>query len=464
MHTRPGRNINAVNTMAKNVISGTNHFSIGELIDNGRVSLQHMLVVGLCLVFNMLDGFDITALAVTADAIGSEMQLEEDKLGLVFSFSLVGMTMGAMFLASLSDVFGRRTVILASLLAMGGSVLLTGYIESLYSLAVLRFISGLGGGALLACQATLASEYSPEKFRALSVTVVTAGYPLGAMMTGLVAGVIMPEYGWRGMFIGGGSITLFMAFLAFFLLPESLQFLCSKQPANALSKVNDILRKYAVEPVDRLPGADQVAPSTATDGERESAITNMLKLLSHEHRRTTFILWSAFLLCFCTIYFLMSWTPKIMINAGFSTQVANFAFSTLNFGGVLGSFFLGALATRWRLSNVVCVFLLTATAGMLILAAEPAEETLLLMLFFLTGLTLQGGFSGLYAAAAKVYPTEIRATGVGWSIGLGRFGAVIGPAAAGFMIAAGITMSENFVIFAIPIALGGLLAFMLKVR
>ena len=457
--------------MAESGVADT--LSVSALIDDGKVSFQQVLVVGLCLIFNMLDGFDITAMAVTANAVGLELQLAEDKLGFVFSFSLAGMMLGAMFLASLSDVFGRRTVIIASLLVVGGSVLLTGYSNSLSALIALRFISGLGAGALLASQATLAAEYSPEKYRALSVAIVTAGYPLGAMMTGLLAGVIVPEFGWRGMFIGGGYVTLVMAGLAYALLPESLHFLCSKQPPDALAKVNRILKKFSVASVDQLPpavttvtaaGAPTPGVSGAEAPQSESFIAKMLKLLAPEHRRSTLMLWSAFLMSLCTLYFLMSWVPKMMINAGFSTEVANYAFTLFNFGGVTGIFLLGGLATRLGLSNLICSFLLIGAAGMLLFAAVDAEQNMLLALIFLIGVALQGGFTGMYAAAAKIYPTEIRSTGVGWAIGLGRFGAVVGPAAAGFMIAAGIPMATNFIIFAVPLIISGLLAVWLRLR
>lgn len=436
--------------------------SVSAVIDNGKVSFQQVLVVSLCLIFNMLDGFDITAMAVTANAIGTELQLAEDKLGFVFSFSLAGMMLGAMFLASLSDVFGRRTVIVASLLVVGASVLLTGYSNGLFSLIGLRFISGLGAGALLASQATLAAEYSPEKYRALSVAIVTAGYPLGAMMTGLMAGLIVPEFGWRGMFIGGGGLTLAMAGLAFCLLPESLHFLCSKQPPGALAKVNRILERLSAPKLEKLPPIDTASTATVSGG--ESSIAKMRKLLSPQHRRSTIILWSAFLMCFCTLYFLMSWVPKMMINAGFSSQIANYAFTLFNFGAVIGIFLLGAFATRWGLSKLIASFLLIAAVGMVLVASVSVEQDMLLALIFFIGLTLQGGFTGMYAAAAKIYPTEIRSTGVGWAIGLGRCGAVFGPAIAGFMIAAGVTMEVNFLIFAAPLIVSGLLAAWLRVR
>ena len=194
---------------------------VAEVIDNGEVSAQQLLVVGLCLFFNMLDGFDITAMAVVAGAVSTELQLTPDRLGWIFSFALAGMMAGAMFLAPVSDIIGRRKLIIISVCLVGASIILTANANSLLEFIFLRFISGMGAGAMLACQATLSAEYSPDKYRAASVAVVTSGYPMGAMMTSVVAGYIMPEFGWRGMFWFGGLFTLAMGLVAWMLIPES---------------------------------------------------------------------------------------------------------------------------------------------------------------------------------------------------------------------------------------------------
>lgn len=447
--------------MAVNSAPASSATLVTNVIDKGGVSKQQLIVVGLCLLFNMLDGFDITAMAVAVNAIGNEMSLAEDKLGLVFSFALAGMMMGAMFLASISDVLGRRKVVIASIVVIGSTVLLTGFANSLWELILLRFISGLGAGAMLASQATLAAEYSPEKYRSLSVAAVTAGYPLGAMLTGLVASEMVPVFGWRSIFILGGGVTLAMGLLAYWMIPESLQFLFEKRPPNALARVNRILGKLKREPLTELP---EVASKPAGSAEKASIWNNMLMLLKPQHRRATLNLWLTFFMCFCTLYFLMSWIPKLVINAGLSEQTGNYAFSLFNMGGVLGIFLLGALATHWKLTNLVCFFLISSAIGMVAFALAPTTENLLLALIFMIGMLQQGGFTGLYAVAAKIYPTEVRSTGVGWAIGLGRFGAVVGPAIAGVMIASGISMAGNFFIFAIPMLLGGILAFWLHVH
>ncbi len=432
---------------------------VADVIDNGQVSRQQILVVGLCMFFNMLDGFDITAMAIVASAVSVELQLTADKLGLIFSFALAGMMAGAMLLAPLSDIVGRRKMIIASVTLVGVSILFTANANSLMEFIVLRFISGVGAGAMLACQATLAAEYSPEKYRSLSVAVTTAGYPLGATMTAVVAGFIMPDYGWRGMFWFGGGVTLAMGMIAWVFIPESLKYLFERRPANALVHVNKILRKLGKDTIAALP---VIASKEAHDSKGFVGI--MTSLLAKEHRRVTLVLWTTFFLCFATLYFLMSWIPKLMEQTGYSTETGHFAFLLFNLGGVIGIITLGALSTRLKLTNLVFVFLSLSAVCMVIFAAAPNQLNLLLVVIFFMGILQQGGFTGLYAVAAKVYPTEIRSTGIGWAIGLGRSGAVVGPAAAGFLIAAGFSMSANFYIFAVPMALGGLISYWLQVK
>ena len=413
----------------------------------------------------MVDGFDITAMAVTAHQIGEDMQLSEDKLGLVFSFSLAGMMLGAMFLAALSDVIGRRTMIIITLTLVGVTVLLTASVNSLPALILLRFISGLGAGAMLASVATLASEYSPEKFRAMAVTAVTAGYPLGAMTTGLVASSVVPEFGWQGMFIAGGSATLLLALIAFFMIPESLHFLCKKQPDDALQRVNRILQIFKIQSLQHLPSIEETGGTTEAD--RQNIYQKMLRLLTPEFRRSTLTLWATFFLCISTLYFLMSWTPKLIINLGYSADAGNLAFTLFNFGGVLGIFILGYLASKWSLSTLISIFAITSAVFMWAFAGAVSldfNQTNLMLLIFIIGISLQGGYTGMYAVAAKIYPIEIRSTGVGWAIGLGRFGAVLGPGIAGYMIASGLPITINFMVFAIPMLIGGIFAYQLRVR
>ncbi len=430
---------------------------VAEVIDHGPVSARQFLIVGLCLLLNMLDGFDITAMAVVAGPVSSELALSPERLGWIFSFALAGMMAGAMLLAPVSDLIGRRKLIILSVVLVGVSILMTARAATLTEFIVLRFVSGLGAGAMLACQAALAAEYAPERYRAAAVAVVTSGYPLGAMMTSVVAGYLMPEYGWRGMFYFGGALTLAMVGVAALLLPESLKYLFERQPRQALERINAILAKLERAPLHSLP-------SVGVGHRHSGLVENVLKLMAPEHRVATLTLWAAFFLSFSALYFLMSWIPKLMEDSGFSPEVGRDAFFLFNLGGVLGIYLMGWLSIRFRLSNVVLALLVLAAVAMAAFALAPDRLALLMVLILVIGITQQGGFVGLYSTAAKIYPTAIRSTGIGWAIGLGRSGAVAGPAIAGYLIAAGLDLSGNFLVFAVPMAIAGLIAYRLRVR
>ncbi len=432
---------------------------VSDVIDDGEISGQQLLVVGLCLFFNMLDGFDITAMAVVATAVAAELQLTPDRVGWIFSFALAGMMAGAMFLAPVSDIIGRRKLIIFSVFLVGASIIWTANANSLTEFMILRFISGVGAGAMLACQATLAAEYSPEKYRAASVAVVTSGYPLGAVMTGFVAGFIMPDFGWRGMFWFGGALTLAMVIVAWLLIPESLKYLIERRPENALERINVILGKLQKPTLAGLPVIE-------VENKDKGAyfFQVMTKLLAREHRFKTLTLWTAFFLCFSTLYFLMSWIPALMEYSGYSQSVGHDAFIWFNIGGVMGIYLMAGLSTRWKLSNMVFLLSTLSALGMIVFAYAPNKLSLLMGLTLVIGILQQGGFTGLYGIASKVYPTKIRSTGIGWAIGLGRSGAVAGPAIAGYLIAAGFDMSQNYIVFAIPMAIGGFIAYLLHVK
>ena len=432
---------------------------VHDVIDNGEVSAQQLLVVGMCMFFNMLDGFDITAMAVIASTVSIELQLTADKLGWIFSFALAGMMCGAMFLAPVSDIIGRRKLIILAIAIIGVSILFTATATSLIEFIVLRFISGLGAGAMLASQAALSAEYSPDKYRAFSVAAVTSGYPLGAMMTSVVAGFIVPEYGWRSMFWFGGVLTLGMIVVAWAFIPESLKYLFDRRPAHVLDRVNAILKNLKKDTLTEMPEV-----VTSKHEQKAGFFRNILRLLAKEQRRTTLILWTAFFLCFSTLYFLMSWIPKLVEDSGFDATIGRDAFFLFNLGGVIGIFLMGWASTKFKLTDLICWMLLAAAVLMVIFATVPDQLNLLLLLTLLIGALQQGGFVGLYGAAAIAYPTNIRGTGIGWSIGLGRSGAVLGPAVAGYLIAAGLDMSANYYIFAIPLGIGGIIASRLHIK
>ncbi|MBW1851623.1 MAG: MFS transporter [Deltaproteobacteria bacterium] len=427
---------------------------IRDVIDQGGIASTQITIICVSLMLNMLDGFDVTAMSFTVHSIGEQFQIAPDQLGIVFSVALAGMMLGAMFVAPLSDVVGRRNMILICVTGIGLSMFLVGYTITLWQLIFLRLITGLGVGGMLASLAAITAEYTPAKYRSLAVVTVTAGYPLGATVGGFIAAPMIPAFGWESVFFAGGAATLLMVVAVYFLVPESLQFLITRRPANALDKANRIIARLRKPSITELPDIDMMLHGNKA---------NVLSLLTAERRLKTLTLWTCFFFCFICLYFLISWIPKLVVTSGLSESEGVIASVAFNGGAVVGILTLGWLSARIGLSNLIGTFLSSAAVGMIIFAFLSGADHLLIYLFVI-GFLQQGGFTGMYAVSAKIYPTEIRTTGVGWAIGLGRFGAVVGPYVGGVLIARGVSMEMNFIIFAIPLFISGLLAYKLMVK
>ena len=416
--------------------------NIRQLIDEKPISALQLRVIFGCFALNMLDGFDVLAIAFTAPTISQEWQLTPYVLGIIFSAGLVGMTLGAAFIAPFTDVIGRRAMILLSLLAIAVSMAVTGMTTNATQMIIMRIITGLGIGSILASLTSLVTEYTPARKRSLMVGFMQVGYPFGASIGGFVAVWLIAQSGWSAVFYCG-SLLSFIAFVfTYFFLPESLEFLSSRQPAGALYRINRILARMGWPQLQALPDAPAAALKPS-----------VRQLLTPEYRNWTLLLWAGFFMSFLTLYFLFSWVPKITVDAGLPVDKGIYIGTALNFGAFLGGISLGYLSDRFGVRPLIIWFFAGGVIFMTIFGFSPTEVELLLVLAFLIGFCVLGGFVGFYISSACLYHTELRTTGVGWSIGAGRTGAIIGPYLGGVFINMGYSTSVNFIIFAIPLIL-----------
>lgn len=425
---------------------------IAELIDSARLTRLQITVLAVCYFLNMLDGMDVLAIAFAAPSISDDWSITPQSLGVVFSAALIGMTLGAAFLSPYSDKIGRRKVILLSLVLVSVGMVATAFANSVSQLIVLRFLAGLGIGSMLASMTSLVSEFAPNKHRNLFILILQAGYPIGAIITGFIAAAILPEQGWRPLFVIAGGISLLGVPLVWWLLPESLSFLAKRQPRNALAQINATLKKMSVAPFESLPAVQ----------EKQVLSNSVNSLLRRQYRNATLSLWGAFFMSFATLYFLLSWVVKLAIESGLPLASAIYAGVALNLGGFAGGIFLGAISNRFGLTRVIAVFAVIGAALCIVYGTAKAGVATMLVLVFLLMFFVQGAFTGLYAVAVRIYPTEIRTTGVGWAIGAGRTGAILGPVIAGLLLGAGMPINWTFVVFAAPMLFAALFA--LKIR
>lgn len=416
-----------------------------QLDEKKMMPLQY-LVVFVCLLMNMLDGMDVMIISYTAPAIAKDWDISPTNLGIVFSSGLVGMTIGAIFLAPIADKVGRKNMMLLAALIMTVCIYMTTFAEGVNQLMTYRFISGLGLGAMLASTAALTAEYTPNKSRDFWVSFVISGYPIGAVLSGLASASIIQQDGWRHMFEVAGMATFLAIPILYFFLTESLDYYLKTQPNQALEKANRILRRLELTELKALPEQTH----------EEKIPVTVSTLVNSDYRISTLQLWTSLFLAFSTLYFLTNWIPKLATNAGVSMENAIYAGTIFNLGAIIGISTQGYFSSKFGLKKTIGVILFLTAFLMSIFGLFVGSDAVLII-FFLLGFGVQGGFVGLYAVAARMYPTRIRATGVGWAIGMGRVGGIIGPIAGGLLVTIGLNMTQSFLVFAVPTLLAGIM-------
>jgi len=410
-------------------------------------SLLRILIVGLCSLLNALDGMDIVILSYVAPVLAKDWSLSPERLGMVFSASLAGMTLGCLFIAPLADRFGRRPVILSMLTLIMISMMASAFSISLPELVLTRFLTGIGIGAMLASMTAVAAEFAPQREKALAISIMLAGYPLGSVATGMVAAAILPHHHWQVILLGAGILSLAVLPVVFLILPESIDFLLRTQPKQALQRVN------------RIEGRLGVAVTTALPPKPPKVDGFVLRSLFESGRaEATSALWVGVFMGFMTLYFALSWITKLAAQAGLPLENAIYAGAIFNFGAFMGTIAVGRLARDYGLRRSATIALALA-AGLLTLfgaISMPLVPTLLLAM--LVGMTIYGGFNAFYGLAAELYPAANRSTGVGWAMGIGRFGAVTGPLLGGVLIGQGFSLMMIMAIFSVPLLIAAFMA------
>ncbi len=426
--------------------------SLREMIDQNTMTRLQILVVAICFVLNMLDGMDVVLMSYAAPVLAESWDISGAALGIVFSAALVGMTLGCLAIAPLADVIGRRKMILVALIIITTGMLISGASQTIFQLAAARVYTGLGIGAIIASMAAMVAEYSSDKHRNFCVALLQAGYPIGAVLTGFVSAEVMPLHGWRPMFIGATIVSALMLPIVYFLLPESLEHIAKRQPKNALDTINKTLIKMGYKASKKLPPK----PETISSG------TSVKSLFSNGRAVSTLMLWCGVMLGFFTLYFVISWIPKIAMDAGLPLEKAIYAGTAYNLGAFAGSIFLGWISARYGLQKMIFLFFVLAAVSMMLFASISMNVIMILFCAFVIGITLNGGFNGFFPTAARLYPTELRATGVGWAVGAGRAGAVAGPMVGGYLLQSGASLTLTFSIFSISLILGGIAALFIR--
>ena len=405
------------------------------------MSRYQIVAVSICVALYMLDGFDVLVMAFTAAPVAKDWGLVSSQVGILLSAGLFGMTAGSLLLAPLADKFGRRLLVLLCLIIITIGMFLSALSQSFVQLSLLRLITGLGIGGMLATLTVVASEYSSNKWNNFILSLLGVGYPIGAVVGGSIAAVLMLNYDWRSVFLFGALASFAMIAIVYKYLPESLDFLLSKADSNTLEKVNTQLTRMGHKPVDALPIAETVK-------QPQSKLSSLFK---PELRRVTLLIWCAFFMVMFSFYFVLSWTPKLLISAGLSNTQGISGGVLINLGGIAGGLLLGVIASKISLKRIIIVYMFATAMLMVMFGLFWSELNLALSLGTVMGFFLFGSMIGLYVLTPSFYAASIRTTGLGWAIGIGRLGAIFSPLVAGVLLQQDWQGSSLFMVFAIPL-------------
>ncbi len=415
-------------------------FNIEQLMDGSRLSGLHWRVLILCALAAFLDGYDVAVMASATPSIAKVWHVNPGELRWVATAAVFGIALSALVVSPLGDYFGRRSVLLSAFALVGFSTLMGSTASTQNELLVWRVLTGIGLGASLPNALAMGAEYAPPGKRTALVALLACGISLGSATSGLVAPPILEFGGWRALFVTGGCVAL-LAWVPLFAMPESLRFLTAR--GRDPEKIGRLLER--LNPAHRYePGNTYVLP------EQASGKLSVLRLLTPQLAPATLLLWLVFFLNLGLLYLMSTWLSTLLNEGGLPLSQALRIAAMFQIGGVCGGFLLAWLMQKWSPFLVLAISY-TLTAGALgILGTHVTHPGLLVVLILITGNGINGGQVALNAVSATLYPTSARATGVGWALGVGRFGAIVCPLAAGSLMAAGINVAHLFWLAIIP--------------
>jgi MFS transporter, AAHS family, 4-hydroxybenzoate transporter len=389
-----------------------------------------------------MDGFDVQSLGYVAPALSSELHISRVQLGPVLSAAPLGVLLGSIFFSMLADKIGRRPVLIFSTLFYALLTWMTARAGSLEELRIVRVIGGLGMGAIMPNAMALVGEYSPRRSRVTIMMIVSNGFTAGAALGGFVAAWLLPRYGWRSVFYFGSSVPLVIAVLMMAMLPESLQFLALQgrkleQLGRWLKRVNSSID---------VAGAQYIV----ADEQKKKGGVTFVRLLYDGRAAGTLLLWTVNFMNLLNLYFLQGWLTTVVTDAGYPQTTAAMVASMVQVGGTIGAFTLGWFVHKLGFVPVLTTCGVLASINIAAIGQPWIPLAMLTAVVFLAGVCVTGGQAAINALAATYYPTELRSTGIGAGLGVGRMGAIIGPTLASMLLGHGWSARDLFYAAAVP--------------
>lgn len=431
----------------------TNKVNINTLIDEAKFTPFHWGVLIWCLLIIIFDGYDLVIYGVALPLLMQEWSLTTVQAGLLASTALFGMMFGAMTFGTLSDKLGRKKTIMICIAIFSGFTFLGAFATTPTEFGILRFLAGLGIGGVMPNVVALMTEYAPKRIRSTLVALMFSGYAIGGMTSALLGVWLVPQYGWKIMFLLAG-IPLLLLPILWKYLPESLMYLTNKQQ---ITQANNIIQK--ISPTQVITSDTLFVLNEVQKGDEAP-----LKALFQQGRSfSTFMFWLAFFMCLLMVYALGSWLPKLMLQAGYSLGTSMIFLFALNIGGMVGAIGGGYLADRFHIKKVLTI-MFSCGAIALILLGFNSPQFVLYTLIAVAGAATIGSQILLYTFVAQYYPSTVRSTGMGWASGIGRIGAIVGPVLTGALLTMNLPHQMNFFAIAIPGVIAALAIFLVNLK
>jgi len=401
-----------------------------------------ILLSALIIIF---DGYDLVIYGVALPKLMAEWKIDSITAGFLGSVALFGMMFGAIIFGSLSDKlesygFSRKKLIILCICLFSGFTLVCGYANNPQSFGVFRFLAGLGLGGVMPNVIALMTEYAPKKLRSTLVSLMFSGYAVGGMCSALLGMWLVPQFGWKIMFILGGTPLLLIPII-WKLLPESIDYLVRRDKTD-----------QAIEILKQIDGNITYTSQTQIGLHQDNQSTSKtpIKDLFAENRgMVTLLFWGSVFMALVLVYALGNWLPKLMVEAGYDLSTSLVFLLALNIGGMLGAICGGYLADRFNLAKVLCSLFLSGAIA-LILLSYNLPMVILYFCIAVAGAASIGGQILLLAYMSQFYSSNIRATGLGMALGVGRLGAILGPILCGWLLSLSLPINYNFIALSIP--------------
>jgi len=426
--------------------------NVTGVIDESRIGAFQGTTYLLCFACLLMDGFDVQSLGYVAPALSAELHITRVQLGPVLSAAPLGVLIGSILCSMLADRIGRRPVLIGTTLFYALLTWLTARASSLEELRIVRVIGGIGMGAIMPNAMALVGEYSPRRLRVTIMMIVSNGFTAGAALGGFVAAWLLPRFGWRSVFYFGAAVPLAIALLMIVLLPESLQFLALQR-----KKLEELGRwMQRIRPSLEVKDAEYVVPD---EPEKRGGVT-FVRLLHDGRAAGTLLLWTINFMNLLNLYFLQGWLTTVVTDAGYPQTTAAVVASMVQVGGTVGAFTLGWFVHKWGFVPVLTTCGVLASVNIAAIGQPWIPLASLTAVVFIAGVCVTGGQAAINALAATYYPTELRSTGIGAGLGVGRLGAVIGPTLASVLLGYGWSARDLFLAAAVPplLAAGAMIA------